>query len=253
MSVKLDLVGLQVGYLVVVAYAGTRNRQTTFRCVCKCGKETVILGNRLKYGKTLSCGCKKVESATNPDYAGKRRKTLIETWDERTERMIESGYKNCSVCAEVKSLGLFSKQSSNRCGYRSACKTCIARVSDSARKERSRKSKERRLKHRDEHRHRARYYKFGVGEAEYNRILGDQNHQCAICKSDNPGAGRDWATDHDHSCCPPKDKTCGKCVRGLLCVKCNLALGGVNDDIEILQAMISYLIQHKERHEQFAY
>jgi hypothetical protein len=48
------------------------------------------------------------------------------------------------------------------------------------------------------------------------------------------------AVDHDHTCCSG-EITCGKCVRGLLCVRCNTVLGLLRDDPEILRAAIAYL------------
>ncbi len=63
---------------------------------------------------------------------------------------------------------------------------------------------------------------------------------CQICgnKSDLPHI------DHDHKCCAGKGgtrKTCGKCVRGALCYRCNMALGLLDDSEDVLAEMISYL------------
>lgn len=46
--------------------------------------------------------------------------------------------------------------------------------------------------------------------------------------------------DHDHSCCNGP-RSCGKCVRGALCAKCNVGLGSFLDSAERLRAAISYL------------
>ena len=46
--------------------------------------------------------------------------------------------------------------------------------------------------------------------------------------------------DHDHSCCPGQ-RSCGRCVRGLICMSCNAALGMLNDDLAAAQALAEYL------------
>ncbi len=46
--------------------------------------------------------------------------------------------------------------------------------------------------------------------------------------------------DHDHKCCPG-GRSCGKCVRGILCNSCNVALALVNDDMDRLRGLIEYL------------
>lgn len=92
-------------------------------------------------------------------------------------------------------------------------------------------------------RHRDKHFKkkYGVSQAQRAEMFEVANDRCQIC-----GIHRDYATkgtlfiDHDHACCP-EEITCGGCIRGLLCHKCNAALGFVGDSIETLESMIDYL------------
>lgn len=63
---------------------------------------------------------------------------------------------------------------------------------------------------------------------------------CAACGTNEPGS-KGWATDHDHTCCPGT-RSCGNCIRGILCQSCNLALGHAGDSPQKLQALIDYLM-----------
>lgn len=71
----------------------------------------------------------------------------------------------------------------------------------------------------------------GITTAEYERLLGEQNERCAICQQ-QPSDERRLAIDHDH--------TTGA-VRGLLCIRCNTAIGSMRDDPALLQAAVAYL------------
>lgn len=46
--------------------------------------------------------------------------------------------------------------------------------------------------------------------------------------------------DHDHACCAGH-RSCGKCVRGALCVRCNIGLGIFGDSLEGLSKAVAYL------------
>lgn len=58
---------------------------------------------------------------------------------------------------------------------------------------------------------------------DYDNMLQEQENTCRLCHQKCP-TGRLLSVDHDHACCSGK-ASCGKCVRGLLCITCNRNLG----------------------------
>lgn len=75
-------------------------------------------------------------------------------------------------------------------------------------------------------------YLYGLTVNEYQLLLDTQNGKCKICKV----VPKKLFVDHDHST--------GK-VRGLLCNNCNLALGLLKEDSEVLANMIKYIAEFK--------
>ena len=69
---------------------------------------------------------------------------------------------------------------------------------------------------------------YGLTKQQYMELLADQDGRCAICRTDDPSPHEFFSVDHDHRCCPGV-KTCGTCVRGLLCLRCNNMLGRLEE------------------------
>ena len=85
--------------------------------------------------------------------------------------------------------------------------------------------------------------KYNLTDIQFDEMLVAQDGNCAICgHKDNRGL----SVDHDHSCCPGRS-SCGKCVRGLLCSRCNMGLGNLGDDVETLLKSVDYLMSHHEK------
>jgi hypothetical protein len=74
----------------------------------------------------------------------------------------------------------------------------------------------------------SKFNRLGITEEQFNALLEAQGYACAICRTPF-GDGKRICADHDHNCCEKQPKatakTCGRCIRGLLCVKCNTWLG----------------------------
>lgn len=74
---------------------------------------------------------------------------------------------------------------------------------------------------------------YGITVDDYNRMLATQNDGCGICGVKTPGnRTKHFHVDHCHST--------GK-VRGLLCHKCNRALGLFSDNVDVLLQAAKYL------------
>ena len=70
----------------------------------------------------------------------------------------------------------------------------------------------------------SRLKRFGLTPERFQAMLEAQGYTCVMCH----GAFEDGeriAIDHDHACCPGNKGSCGRCVRGLLHLKCNLVVG----------------------------
>ena len=83
-----------------------------------------------------------------------------------------------------------------------------------------------------------RFRKHGTTKEKFMNMIETQGNGCALCKA--PGTWETLVVDHDHQCCP-KQFSCGNCIRGALCKKCNTALGLLGDTIESLQAAADYV------------
>ena len=53
-----DLTGQQFGKLTVICRVGSNKRgRAMWKCVCECGRTSIVVGTNLISGKTHSCGC----------------------------------------------------------------------------------------------------------------------------------------------------------------------------------------------------
>lgn len=133
--------------------------------------------------------------------------------------------KRCSKCMTVQDLSVFGNNKNTYDGLNAWCRYCCS-ASDKARRL-QRKTEDpnwRRASH--------NWQLYRLTPEQYTKLV---SKGCHIC-------GRTDQTldiDHDHSCCPGK-RSCGACVRGALCRRCNLRLSYVEDS-EFMYSTKNYL------------
>jgi len=129
--------------------------------------------------------------------------------------------KKCTKCKVQLPLEDFHKSKDRKDGLSHRCKNC-AKIHAQENWSRSRESKAARDKRK----------RYKIPEAVYKEML---KNGCEVC-----GSFQRLSVDHDHSCCPGSF-TCGKCVRGLLCTKCNSAEGMLDGDPEKARKLADYM------------
>ena len=141
----------------------------------------------------------------------------------------------CTACNQPKPADAFGKSKGYRDGLRRQCNQCrSAKGRTPAQRERARKWREaNRERLRQEDRGLQKRYRYGLSLADIAAILSAQDGRCALCKTDRPGGRYGvFCVDHCHAT--------GR-VRGLLCHRCNVALGALGDGPEGLQAALDYV------------
>src|SRR5690242_16208601 len=166
---------------------------------------------------------------------------------------MEEVLKICRTCGESKPLSEFSStlrkrvRTPNRICYASDCKPCASKRSYQHQKV----NWAQHVAYRQTDAYK-RGQKDGWLRLNYNKSvewyeskMAEQGSVCAICHKPETRLGSNGkikalAVDHDHKCCAG-ERSCGKCVRGLICESCNHAIGNFEDNQTTINASIAYL------------
>jgi hypothetical protein len=78
---------------------------------------------------------------------------------------------------------------------------------------------------------------YGLTQELFDLLLEAQQNACGMCHE--PFEERQLIhVDHDHACCRGKNRSCGECIRGLLCHTRNIALGYIERRYALARAYL---------------
>lgn len=201
-------------------YCGKRRHPRTPDSVypngdCKpCAKER---SSRWKKNRPFPCGHERTPENTRLNAAGRPNGCAIcpATKNRPSKQWAEGELRKCRSCQTDKPIEDFGLQKDRP---RTTCRDCHNLKCNEY--WHSLSLEEKRVKGRKSH-----LGKFNLTEDDYDALVDAFGGKCGIC-GNAPAGDRALAIDHDHSCCPGQ-KSCGQCVRGLLCTVCNLRFGWV--------------------------
>lgn len=218
-NTKIEIpVGTPFGHLTTTSptyQLGTSRRRTYVDVVCECGQARTVRPDALRRGTTQACGCQ-------------RGKTRLSEHREATPQ-------DQTFCARAlcrKPLGETShtpKRTDSVVHGFWFCDHACARAEAAVRKQKARR--EQGLDTRA-NKNRALLKLCGITLEQWEAQVEAQENCCAICQADLGERWDDKHTDHSHSS--------GR-FRGILCSRCNTAIGLLDEDLERMMAAITYL------------
>jgi hypothetical protein len=216
-----DLSGMKFGRLTCVSFNHRKgfggNRYIyKWNCICDCGKPKIAISTSLRSGKTHSCGCTRTWRHLSPEDIKARNIVSLSLKE-----------KSCACCKKIKPTEMFyvcRKKKTGRLNYSTQCKECL-----------NGKGKIYVLKNKPV-RYRANrkwYYKkyYGMTPEEVLAKKQAADFKCEICQKKK----KIIHIDHCHAT---------GLIRGLLCFKCNGAIGKFEDDPSLIQMAMNYLIKY---------
>lgn len=176
-------------------------------------------------GRCVPCALAKQREANDRQATKRRGADYVPPGIKDRLSPVVDGERRCLVCNEVKSLAEFYVEPSVSSGYQSQCIKCALIRKRAA--------------------HLLRTY--NLTETQYLEMLARQDGLCAICRQPETAKRKTegpvlLSVDHDHACCPGS-KSCGVCVRQLLCHMCNFTIGLI-ERVGSVDPFAAYLARH---------
>lgn len=152
--------------------------------------------------------------------------------------------KLCFACQQVKPIEDFYKDCHKLDGYHNICKVCayarVRTIEQEIKADPQKAARRRSVKKAYNDKYGIRCY-YGISREEYNLLLEIQGGVCAICNQ--PETARSEYTDRPKRLGVDHNHKTGQ-ARGLLCTRCNSAIGFFNEDTERIKQALAYLDHH---------